>query len=138
MSTQTELIAAAIVSKLTTAGLTVRTSSDRPWSYEDMPAVLVDVGAERPQPVVGGTGGYIYWDLDVTLWIVAMGDSPKLAPEATRQTAHAALYADRTLGGKAVDITASQVSRQIDNDNPAQGITQATYHIIYRIGEATV
>lgn len=138
MATQTETIVGAIASILTTAGLTVRTSTDNNWSFEDMPVVVVDVGAERPEPVIGGAGGLIYWNLDVTLIIAAEGASPKLAPETTRKSAHEALYADRTLGGYAVDITAGHVGRQIDQDNPAAGIALCDYQVKYRIGEATL
>jgi hypothetical protein len=70
--------------------------------------------------------------LTVALLIGAEGESPTLAPEATRAAAHAALYADRTLGGLVIDLTASTVNRQIDVDNPALGIAEASYHIQYR------
>lgn len=138
MSTRTEQIAAAITAALTTAGLTVRTSTEQNYSFEDFPVVVVDIGAERPEGVFGGAGGLIYWNLDVTLVIANEGATPKLAPETQRQTAHAALYADRTLGGLAVDIMAGQVRRQIDDENPAAGIAQCEYQVKYRIGEATV
>lgn len=138
MATQTESIVAAVVSALTTAGLTVRTSTGATWSFETMPVVVVDVGAERPEGVFGGAGGLVYWNLDLMLVIAAEGATPKLAPETTRQTAHAALYADRTLGGLAIDIMAGQVTRQIDSDNPAAGIAQCEYLVKYRVAEATV
>lgn len=138
MATKTESIVSAITSALTTAGLTVRTSTGAPWSFETMPVVVVDVGAERPEGVIGGAGGLIYWNLDIVLLIAAEGATPKLAPETTRQTAHAALYADRTLGGIAVDILAGMVTRQFDDENPAAGIAQCEYTVKYRIGESTV
>lgn len=137
MATKTADIVAAIVTKLTTAGLTARTSTDENWSFETMPVVVVDVGAERPEGVVG-LGGYVYWNLDIKLVIADEGATPKLAPETTRQTAHAALYADRTLGGLAIDIRAGQVQRQIDDENPAAGIAQCEYTVLYRVGEATL
>lgn len=138
MATQTESIVAAVASALTTAGLTVRTTTGAPHSFENFPVVVVDVGNESPEGVFGGNGGLIYWNLELTLAIAALGATPKLAPETTRKTAHTALYADRTLGGLAVDILAGQVSRAIDNDNPAAGVTQCRYTIKYRIGEGTL
>lgn len=128
--TKTEQIAGAITAALQGAGLTVRLSTDKLYSYEDLPAIVVVVGAESPRPVVGI--GYVYWDLTVALLIGAEGDSPTLAPEATRAKAHAALYADRTLGGIVIDLSAGSVNRQIDVDNPALGISEAAYIIQYR------
>lgn len=128
--TKTEQIAAAVTAALQGAGLSVRLSTDKLYSYEDLPAIVVVVGSESPRPVAGV--GYVYWDLSVSLLIGAEGTSPTLAPEAARAAAHAALYADRTLGGTVVDLSASSVNRQIDVDNPALGITDASYNILYR------
>ncbi len=138
MTTRTEDLAAAIVTRLSTAGLTVRTTTDETYSFETMPVVVVDVGGESPEGVVGGAGGYIYWNLNVRLIIAALGVTPKLAPEATRKTVHTALYADRTFGGLAIDILAGTVSRSIDSEDPAAGVTQCTYTVKYRIGEDTL
>jgi hypothetical protein len=131
MSTKTEQIVNEIVQVLASAGIRTRSDTDALYSFEDAPAIVVDVGHETPRPVTGA-GGYVYWDLAVTLFIGAEGATPKLAPEATRLQAHQALYADRTLGGLAVDLTAAGVDRQIDQDNPALGVTGASYHIQYR------
>jgi hypothetical protein len=138
MTTQTANIVAAIAARLTGAGLSVRMSTVQPYSFEDFPVIVVDVGGEHPSPVLGGTGGLIYWDLDVSFYIAAVGATPKIAPEATRQAAHVALYSDRTFGGLAVDIVAGVVNRRIDNDNPGLGIAQCTYTVKYRIGESTL
>jgi hypothetical protein len=134
--TKTEQIATAITAALQGAGLTVRLSTDKLYSYEDLPAVVMVVGAESPRPVTGA--GFVYWDLTVSLLIGAEGDSPTLAPEATRNTLHNALYADRTLGGAVVDLSAAAVNRQIDVDNPALGITDASYNILYRQMEGSL
>jgi hypothetical protein len=128
--TKTEQIAAAITSALQRAGLSVRLSTDKLYSYEDLPAIVVVVGAESPRAAAGV--GFVYWDLSVSLLIGAEGDSPTLAPEVTRAAAHAALYTDRTLGGAVIDLSAAAVNRQIDVDNPALGITEASYQILYR------
>lgn len=138
MATQTESIVAAVVTRLTNASLTVRTSTEQTYSFEDFPLIVVDVGGEHPEGVIGGVGGFIYWNLDLTLYIAALGVTPKLAPETTRQAAHVALYSDRTFGGLAVDIMAGVVNRRIDNDNPAAGIAECNYTIKYRIGEGTL
>lgn len=137
MTTQTEAITNAIITRLTNAGITTRATTGQPYSYEDA-GILVDVSSEAPSGVWGGAGGYVYWDLDVILWVSASGANPKLAPETLRQTAHVALYTDRTFGGLAMDIRAGGVRRQIDSDNPAKGLTQATYTIQYRVGESTL
>jgi hypothetical protein len=134
--TKTEQIAAAITAALHAAGLTVRLSTDKLYSYEDLPVIVLVVGAETPRAVVGG--GLVPWDLTVSLLIGAEGASPTLAPEPTRATAHTALYADRTLGGLVIDTVAASVNRQIDVDNPALGITEATYNISYRTTEGTL
>lgn len=132
--TKTEQIVGAISAALTSAGLSVRKTTEKLYSFEDLPAIVVLVGSESPRPVVGL--GFVYWDLSVSLLIGADGDSPTLAPETTRATAHAALYADRTLGGLVIDLTVAAVNRQIDAENPALGITEATYQILYRQMEA--
>lgn len=128
--TKTEAIVAQIQARLVGAGINCRTDTANPYSFEDCPAIVLDCGDESPDPVVGM--GYLYWNLAVTLYIVAMGGAPKLAPEPTRAAAHAALYADRTLGGLAVDISIGAVNRSIDPDNPAMGITEAIYTVKYR------
>lgn len=130
MTTATQNIIAAIAAALTGAGITVREDTDALYSFEDKPCVVVDCGDEAPAPVVGM--GYVYWDLNVSLLIGADGPAPKLAPEPTRQAAHAAIYADRTLGGMAIDISIGPVTRSIDPENPAAGITQVVYSVKYR------
>lgn len=134
--TRTEQIAAAITDRLEAAGLAVRQTTERLYSFEDLPAIVVVVGTETPRPVA--SVGYVYWDLTVALLIGADGDSPTIAPETTRAAAHAALYADRTLGGLVIDLTAGAVNRQIDAENPALGIAEATYHIQYRVLEGVI
>jgi hypothetical protein len=128
--TKTEQIAAAISAKLTAAGLRVRLDTEALYSFEDLPAIVVDIGPESPRPLFNA--GYVNWDLSISLFIGAAGAAPKVAAETTRLTAHTALYADRQLGGLIIDITASTVNRQIDADNPALGITEAIYLIHYR------
>lgn len=135
--TKTAQIAAAIAAKLQAAGLKVRTDTADQQAFEDTPAIVVLVGDDMPRP---GTfsGGWVHWDLAVTLLIVAEGAAPLLAPEPTRAAAHAALYADRTLAGLAVDLTVGPVTRSIDEENPALGVAQAAYNILYRQLEGQV
>jgi hypothetical protein len=128
--TTTEQIADAITAALTGAGLAVRLSTESLYSYEDLPVIVLVMGSETARPTAGV--GYVYWDLSVSLLIGADGDSPTLAPESVRAQAHAALYADRTLGGVVIDLTVSAVNRHIDADNPALGIAEAIYKIQYR------
>ena len=134
MTTKTESIIAAITAALVGTGLTVRTDTQALYSFEDKPCIVVDCGDEFPDPVVGM--GFVYWNLTVALLIGADGPVPKLAPEPTRAAAHAALYLDRTLGGLAIDITVGVISRSIDEENPAAGITQAVYTVRYRALES--
>ena len=136
MSTQTELIIAKISAVLTAAAIANRTDTANPYSFEDAPAVIVDCGNESPDAVL--STGFVYWNLAVSLWIIGTGATPKLAPEITRKAAHTALYADSTLGGLAIDISASAVNRQVDQDNPAAGITEAQYTIKFRAMEGTL
>jgi hypothetical protein len=118
------------------AGLSVRDDTDAPYSFEDYPVIVLDAGDEHPDPV--SSIGFTYWNLAVQVIIAADGPEPKMAPEPAREAAHAALYADRTLGGVVIDLSAGPIHRSIDNDNPALGITQATYNLKYRTleGEA--
>lgn len=135
MTTKTVGIIAAISAALTGAGLTVREDTDALYSFENKPCIVIDCGDELPAPVL--STGFVYWDLSITLLIGADGIAPKLAPEPTRATAHTALYADRTLGGLVIDISVGQITRSIDPENPAAGITQVTYSIKYRALEGT-
>lgn len=149
--TKTEQIMAALRAALTDAGQNVldpavqdvaepmesagddaivRDDIERPYSFQDMPCIVLDCGDEYPEAVVGM--GYVYWNLEVQAVIAAEGLVPKMAPEATRAAVHAALYADRTLGGAVIDLTVGAVSRGIDAVNPACGITQVTYKLKYR------
>ncbi|QJE03045.1 hypothetical protein HH212_26170 [Massilia forsythiae] len=131
--TKTQQILAAIAVALTAAGLRVRDDTAALYSFEDHPCILLDCGDEYPDPVVGM--GFVYWNLTVLLLIGADGDVPKMAPEPTRAAAHAALYADRTLGGAVIDLAVGPISRGIDEENPACGITQVTYNLKYRTME---
>lgn len=135
MTTTTRIIA-AITAALTGAGLTVREDTEALYSFEDMPLIVIDCGDEFPAQTFAG--GVTDWTLTVTLLIGAEGAVPKMAPEPTRAAAHAALYADRTLGGIAMDLTAGQVTRSIDEQNPAAGITQAVYQLKFRSPEGIV
>lgn len=135
MTTATQNIIAAIAAALTGAGITVREDTDAVYSFEDKPCIVIDCGDEAPAPVIGM--GYVYWDLNISLLIGADGPVPKLAPELTRQAAHAAIYADRTLGGTAVDISIGSITRNIDPENPAAGITQVIYQVKYRTMEGS-
>lgn len=128
--TKTEQIAAAVANVLKAAGLNVRLDTDALYGFEDFPAIVVDVGNALPGALFGGA--VQPWDLSVSLFIGAAGASPKLAPEPTRAAAHAALYADRTLGGLAQDIALTAVNRSIDEENPALGIAEAVYTIKFR------
>lgn len=128
--TATTTIIAAIAAVLTGAGLTVRDDTEALYSFEDKPCIVIDCGDEYPDPVFGV--GFVYWNLAVTLFIGADGAVPKLAPEPYRAAAHAAMYADRTLGGAVIDLSVGQITRSIDAENPAAGITQVTYNLKYR------
>lgn len=131
--TKTEQIIAAMAAVLTGAGLVVREDTDELHDFEDKPCIVLDCGDEHPDPVVGM--GLVYWNLTVLLLIGADGEVPKMAPEPTRATAHAALYADRTLGGAVIDLAAGSISRSISEVNPACGITQVIYNLKYRTME---
>lgn len=133
--TKTETIVGAIKTALEGAGLTVRDDTESLYSFETMPCIVIDCGDENPDPVFGV--GFVYWNLTVTLMIGATGPVPKLAPETTRAAAHAALYADRTLGGAVMDLYVGPVTRSIDAENPAAGITQVIYNLKYRTLEGT-
>jgi len=138
--TKTEQIMAAIKAALVGAGLnvpdlTVRDDSDAARSFEDMPCIVLDCGDEYPEPVTGM--GFVYWNLTVLVLVVADGPAPKMAPEPARAAAHAALYADRTLGGAVLDLAVGPISRGIDEENPACGVTQVTYNLKYRAMEGT-
>jgi hypothetical protein len=133
--TKTEQIIAAMTAALTGAGLAVRDDTAALFSFEDHPCILLDCGDEYPDPVVGM--GFVYWNLTVLMLIGADGPVPKMAPEPTRAAAHAALYADRTLSGAVMDLAVGPISRSIDEENPACGITQVTYNLKYRTMEGT-
>lgn len=138
--THTEQIVVAICAGLGAAGINCRTDISNPFSFEDMPGIVVDCGNESPRPIFGS--GAIDWDLSITLWVIAMADTsnpaPKLAPEPTRKTAHEWLMANRNLGGLVMDINPSSVNRVIDPENPAAGVTEAVYRIQYRTQEETI
>lgn len=139
MTTATQNIAAAIVARLVAAGLPVRSiDAETPYSFEAlMPCIVVDVGGETPS--VQTSIGFYNWSLTVSLWIIAEGTTPKLAPEPLRAQAHAALYAtNRTLGGLVTNLTVGAVKRSIDPENMAAGITEAAYEILYRSPEGTL
>lgn len=131
--TKTERIMAAIAAALTGAGLAVREDTEQFFSFEG-PRILIDCGDEYPE--AGGIG-VVYWNLAVQVLIGAEGAVPKMAPESMRATAHTALYADRTLGGAAVDLVVGPIARGIDEENPALGITRVTYNLKYRTMEGT-
>jgi hypothetical protein len=133
--TKTEQIVAAMRAALTAEGLTVRDDTDALYSFENKPCIVLDAGDEYPDPVVGM--GFVYWNLAVLVQIGADGPAPKMAPEPIRAAAHAALYADRELGGLVIDMSVGPITREIDEENPACGITRVTYNLKYRTMEGT-
>lgn len=134
--TATERIVSAISAILAGAGLTVREDTEALYSFEDKPCVVIDCGDEYPIQTFGG--GVVDWNLTVTLCMGADGPVPKLAPEPMRAAAHVAMYADRTLGGAALDLVVGQITRSIDPENPAAGVTLVIYQVKYRALEDVV
>jgi hypothetical protein len=128
--TKTEQIIAVIKAALTAAGLNVRDDTEDLYSFEDGPVVVLDAGDEYPDP--SSSISFTYWNLALQVVIGADGPEPKMAPEAARATAHAALYADRSLAGTVIDLSIGPISRGIDEENPARGITRVTYNLKYR------
>ena len=139
MTTMTEQIVEAISTRLRNAGLPVRdTDKSEPYSFESqVPCIVVDAGDEMRPPATGI--GFYNWTLTVSLWIVAEGPTPKLAPEPLRAQAHVAVYSpDRTLGGLVSDISVTAVHRSTSEENPALGLTEAIYEIMYRTPEGVM
>jgi hypothetical protein len=132
--TKTEQIIVAMQTALTAAGLTVRDDTEGLYGFENKPCIVLDCGDEYP---AASNIGVLDWNLTVLVLIGADGEVPKMAPEPTRAAVHAALYADRTLGGVVMDLTVGPITRGIDEENPACGITQVTYNLKYRTMEGT-
>lgn len=143
MTSKAESIAQAIVTALTVPAMSsvpaARVYRDLPDALANalFPAVVVELGDERdPQPVVIG-----YKDrfLDVSVTVLASAASnPFTAADAAVVESFNRMYADRTLGGLALDLIEGVTQR--DNDGFAEnvGAVRKFHTILYRTADGSL
>ncbi|KIA79791.1 hypothetical protein QR66_14025 [Chromobacterium piscinae] len=103
--------------------------------FDEFPLIALYQKTDIPMP--GGPLGLANRLLQVELEILAEGDVPHAACDATLAAAHAAMLALAERPG-CIGIEQAGLVWDGDEENPALGSCLATYHIQYRRPEATL
>lgn len=136
MTLKRESILAAIADALdgaTDAGSRIYRSRVEAFSRTEAPAILCEPREDSAQdPPISNC--HIDWRLTVDVIVYTRGPIPEQLAAPVIVDAHAALLADRTLGGLAMDIWPVSVQHQRDQADAAAGWTICSYVVRYRSG----
>lgn len=142
MSSKAEQIAGAVYTALTTPAMSAVPAARVFRDLTDalstglFPAVAVTLGDEREpqQTMIGHKDRFV--DIDIT--VLASGSNPYTAADAAVVESFNRLFADRTLGGVALDILEGVTVR--DDEGAADNVASVrkTYTIHYRTGQDSI
>jgi hypothetical protein len=132
VTSKREQILAAITTSLAgTTGVSTRIYRSRVEAFarNEAPAIVVEGGRET---AVTYSTCKLDWSMDVLVAIYARGAIPDQLADPVRESAHSKLMADRTVGGRAIDIVPTSVEPQLESaDQPALWMV-CTYQVRYR------
>ena len=104
--------------------------------HETFPAVAVELGDED-EPIEVATG-VLARSLEITITVLSNGSAPFVRADAPLVEAHSRIFADRTLGGLALDIAEGPTRRQREGMGEGVGSSAKTYRIQYRTTETSL
>lgn len=138
MTSRRESIMAHITSTLAgTVGVSSRIYRSRSEAFAraESGAMVIEAGTDRAQVIANCK---LEWSLDVNIAIYFRGAVPDQLADPTIVSLHSKLMADRTLGGRAIDIVPTSVDPQIvAGDQPSAWIV-CSYTVRYRSSAAAI
>lgn len=142
MSSKAELIASAATAALTTPPMVsvpaarIFRDLDDALATDQFPAVLLELGDEpTPEAVFIGV---LDRKVDLFVTVLATGNSPVNTADAAVVEACDRLFADRTLGGAAIDIEEGETLRQRAAFGEHVAAVRKTYRVHYRTAEGSI
>lgn len=132
MSSKREQIMAAVFAKLQamsspTGG--VFRSRVEALSRTQTPAVCLEPSSDQADPSMVGV---IDWSLLIRVAIVVRGQYPDQLADPVIAETHAALLADKSLGGLSMDLEPTSVNFELLNGDQPVGVISLGYQISYR------
>lgn len=136
MSSRREQIVAAIAATLAGTVPIYRTRVEA-FQRSEAPAIVVEPGPDTsgPEPV---STCRIDWTLQVLIAVHTRGGIPDQTADPIISDIHAALMADRTIGGLAMDIWPVSVDPQFDKADSTSCWTVCTWRVRYRTSLASI
>lgn len=133
MATKREIILAAIRTALIgTTGVSTRIYRSRvePLARGELPAIVVEPVSDNAEQ--NTSLPTLDWTLTVRIAVIVRGDVPDQVADATVQSLHAKVMADRTLGGNAYDVQPVSVSFDLVEADQPSGVISCDYAVRYR------
>lgn len=138
MTSRRESIMAHITSTLAgTVGVSGRIYRSRVEAFAraESGAMVIEPGPDRAQVIANCK---LEWSLEVNIAVYFRGAIPDQLADATIVSLHSKLMADRTLGGRAIDIVPTSVDPQIQaSDQPSAWIV-CGFLVRYRSSAAAI
>jgi len=138
MTSRRESIMAHITSLLAgTVGVSTRIYRSRTEAFAraESGAIVIEPGIDRAQVIANCK---LEWSLEVNIAVYFRGAIPDQLADPTIVSLHSKVMADRTLGGRAIDIVPTSVDPQIQpGDQPSAWIVCA-YLVRYRTSAAAI
>lgn len=135
MSSKALQIRDAAVALLQTPALTgigsggVSVDPDYAFAASDLPAVAVYLGDETVLQALIGADDHA---LTLTVRVISKGSDAFASADAVMTQVHSRMLADRTLGGKALDVRSTGIRRTRDALEVPVAITEMDYAADYR------
>ena len=141
MSSKALQIRDAVITALSTPALTgigaggVSVDPDYAFEARDLPVVAVYLGDETTSVVMIGAEDHT---LTLTVRIISKGSDAFANGDAILVLAHARIVADRTLGGKALDVQSMGIRRSRDVLEVPVAVAEMDYAVDYRTTETSL
>ena len=141
MSSKALHIRDAVITALSTPALTgigaggVSVDPDYAFEARDLPVVAVYLGDETTSVVMIGADDHT---LTLTVRIISKGSDAFANGDAILVLAHARIVADRTLGGKALDVRSMGIRRSRDVLEVPVAVAEMDYAVDYRTTETSL
>lgn len=132
MASKREQIIAAVTSTLAgTANVGTRIYRSRvdAFARAEAPALVIQPGQDRAQTY---STCKLDWTLDLIIAVYTRGTIPDQLADPIVVSLNSKLMADRTLGGRAMDIVPTLVDPQFDKADQTALWTVCTYQVRYR------
>lgn len=139
MTTKREQILTAIATALaSTAGVSGRVYRSRVTAMQraESPAIVIEPISDTPSQ--NTSLPTLDWRMRVRVTVIVRGDTPDQLADPIIESMHAAMVADLTLGGYAIDVQPDEVTfNMLDADQPA-GVIFNDYIVQYRTSVASL